>query len=120
MADPSGRPAPPESPTLRLLTEAEACFAALADSDVDQLNAFRTLIGASPDMGAPGDGEVVASLFMLLGRFMASGRVDRDALSVHLRAWRLLLSSDPDARAHERLMAGLRAVLRRYADAEAA
>ncbi|PZQ55699.1 MAG: hypothetical protein DI570_21690 [Phenylobacterium zucineum] len=109
------------STAMRVLVEAEAQFESLgAAFDGDRLISFRTLISGYPDMGAPGDGEVVASLFMLLGRFVAGGRVDREALSVHLRAWRLLLTTDLSEAAAAKVVAGLRAVLRRYADAEAA
>ncbi|MEW5686802.1 MAG: hypothetical protein AB1942_17935 [Pseudomonadota bacterium] len=106
---------------LRLITEAEAQLDALGKTfDADALLALRTLISSYPQMGSPGAGDVAASLFMLLGRFIASGCADREAVAVHLRAWRLLLTSEADAEAQARLMSGLRAILLLYADAQAA
>lgn len=113
--------ATPNAASLALLDRAEDLLAGLGERhDAPALTRLRTLISAYSDMGSPGAGEVAASLFMLLGRFLASGASDTEALWVHLRAWRLLLTTRPDEAARDQLMIGLRAILQLYADAAAA
>ncbi len=83
---------------LSYVEAAETAVAVLGPGfDLLGLNALRTVVSGYPDTGAPGAGEVVASLFMLLERLIADKRIDRDAIEIHLRAWRLLLSTEPDA-----------------------
>jgi hypothetical protein len=121
MADDAANLAGPNAAALGLLAQAEDLLVGMAAGyDAPALTRLRTLISSYSDMGAPGAGEVAASLFMLLGRFLASGSSDPEALWVHLRAWRLLLSSAPEDVARDQLMVGLRAILMLYADAAAA
>lgn len=121
MADDAEDPTTIDPEALRLLAAAEGQLDELGKTfDAHEITALRTLISSYPDMGAPGAGEVVASLFMLLGRFLASGCCDREAILVHLRAWRLMLAAHPEADDQARLMAGLKAIRDLYEDAEAA
>ena len=73
----------------------------------------RTAIG-------PGAGEVVASLFMLLEHLISDGRFDHDALMVHVRAWRLMLTTEPNAEAKAVMLAGLKAIRSLHTQARAA
>ena len=92
----------------------EAAEAALADLDTEfdgaGLKALRAVVAGYPDMGVVGAGEVAASLFMLIEHLIDEGRIDLDALAVHVKAWRLLLTSEPDAEARAALFAGLKAI----------
>lgn len=111
----------PAPERLNLLMEAEAALAGLGKTfDLQGLTALRTLVAGCPDLGEPGPGEVAASLFMLLDRLIAGGRFDREAVGVHLRAWRLSLVREPDAEGQAALLAGLKSIRDLYADAEAA
>lgn len=121
MADDADTPTEPAREALELVSEAEAQLDALRPGfDAPGLTALRTQISGYPDMGARGAGEVVASLFMLLGRFLAGGRCDNEAILVHLKAWRLFLAAPPSPDGEARLMEGLKAIRDLYADAEAA
>lgn len=100
---------------------AEAAFASLESGfDPVGLNALRTAVSRYPDTGKPGAGEVAASLFMLLERLISDKRMDREALGVHLRAWRLLLSTEPSAEAAQLLIQGLKAIRDHSTQAKAA
>lgn len=121
MADDAETLPNPEEPALGLLDAAEVQLSRLDKGfDPDGLTALRTLISTYPDMGAPGAGEVAASLFMLLGRFVAGRRCDGEAIRVHLQAWRLMLVSGPHPEGGEQLRAGLKAIRDLYEAAEAA
>lgn len=121
MADDADIPEQPAREALDLVSAAEAQLDALGPVfDAPGVTALRTLISGYPDMGSPGAGEVVASLFMLLGRFLAGGRCDNEAILVHLKAWRLLLAAPPSPEGEARLMAGLKAIRDLYEDAKAA
>jgi hypothetical protein len=63
---------------------------------------------------------VAASLFMLLDRLIDGGRCDREALAVHVRAWRLMATRETDDESRAALLAGLRRVRDLYAEARAA
>lgn len=112
---------PPADKSLRHLEAAEAAIAALDETfDGSDLKALRTIVAGYPDMGAEGAGEVVASLFMLLEHLIADSRFDRDALAVHVRAWRLMLTVPPDPQAKAALLSGLKGVRDLHARAKAA
>lgn len=106
------------------LTYVEAAEAALADFGADfdliGLSALRSVVSGYPDTGAKGAGEVAASLFMLLERLIADKRMDRQALDIHLAAWRLLLSTAPDDEATQVLIKGLNAIRSHSTQAKAA
>ena len=106
---------------LSYVEAAEAAFADLGpDFDPTVLDTLRTVVSGYPDTGSPGPGEVSASLFMLLERLIADRRVDRDALELHLRAWRPLLSTEPDPEAAQVLIQGLKAIRDHSTQAKAA
>ena len=110
---------PPVALTLAL--QAEAALATLGKTfDAEGLAQLRTLVAGAPDLGAEGAGEVAASLFMLLDRLIAGGRFDREALAVHIRAWRLAATTPMDAEQRSALVSGLRKIRDLYADAQAA
>lgn len=97
--------------SLKHLEAAEAALAEMDSAfDASGLKDLRGIVAGYPDMGAPGAGEVAASLFMLLEHLIADDRFDRDVLAVHVRAWRLMLTSQPDAEAKPILLAGLKAI----------
>lgn len=106
---------------LSFVNAAEAALADLGqDFDLSGLNALRTVVSGYPDTGAKGAGEVAASLFMLLERLIADQRMDRAALQIHLRAWRLMLTTEPDGEAAQVLIQGLNAVRSHSTQARAA
>ncbi|WP_397420654.1 hypothetical protein [Phenylobacterium sp.] len=96
---------------LSFVDAAETEFAVLSDRfDAAGLSALRAVVSGYPDTGAPGAGEVTASLFMLLERLISDVRMDHQAIAVHLRAWRLMLTTNPDAEATRLLINGLKAI----------
>ena len=112
---------PQTGKSLKHLEAAEEEVASLDRAfDGAGLKALRTIVAGYPDMGAPGAGEVVASLFMLLEHLIADGRFDRDALLVHVRAWRLMATTTPDAEATAVLLYGLKSIRTLHNQARAA
>ena len=104
-------------------TAGESDVLALAESLVssmgatysrDDMETLKSVAESYPDRGAAGAGQVVASLAGLLDVLMASQRVDKAALTVHVRAWRLLVSAQPDPQERDRLLDGLRLVREFY------
>lgn len=96
---------------LSFVDAADAALAGLGpDVDATGLLALRAVVAGYPDTGDKGAGEVVASLFMLLERLISDARMDREAVEIHLRAWRLLLTTEPDQEAATVLIQGLKAV----------
>lgn len=96
---------------LSFVDAAEAEFAAMGDGfNAAGLIALRAVVSGYPDTGTLGAGEVTASLFMLLEGLIADARMDRQAVAVHLRAWRMMLTSNPDAEATRVLIHGLKAI----------
>lgn len=119
--DPAAIMDPVSDTSHKHLEAAEAAVAALETTfDGSDLKALRTIVAGYPDMGSDGAGQVVASLFMLLEHLIAGGRIDRDALIVHVRAWRLMASVQPDPQAKSALLAGLKAVRDLHTQSKAA
>ena len=106
------------------LSHVDAAQAALEQlgsaSDAAGLAALRAVVAGYPDTGSSGAGDVVSSLFMLLEHLIADGRMDREAVQVHVSAWRLMLISEPDPEATEVLLMGLKAIRARGVHAKAA
>lgn len=101
--------------SLAHLEAAEAAFATLDRIfDASGLKDLRGIVAGYPDMGADGAGQVAASLFMLLEHLIADGRFDREALAVHIRAWRLMLTAPPEGDARTVMLAGLKAIRELY------
>ena len=96
---------------LSYVDAAEAALLDLGpDFDAAGLKALRAVVAGYPDTGDQGAGEVAASLFMLLERLIADARMDHEAVAIHLRAWRLLTTTEPDQEAATVLIQGLKAV----------
>lgn len=119
-------PPPPKPPHRRagdaaVLALAEGLLSAMgktaSPSDLDTL---RGVAESYPDDGRDGAGDVVASLIGLLDDLTASGQFDRQALAVHVRAWRFMVSRKPDQKERAALMAGLLSVRELYAVSKAA
>jgi hypothetical protein len=71
-------------------------------------------IGAGEVCGVPAVDVALTSFCDLLDHLRTLGRVDREAVGVHVRAWRLLMSSEfPEAGARQ-VIDGLLKVSRRY------
>jgi hypothetical protein len=106
---------------LKRVEDAEQAAAALGKAfDAAGLEGLLQVVASHPDMGAPGAGEVIASLFMLVEAMLSARCCDRQAIAVHLRAWRLMLTAAPDAEAKAALLKGLKAVRDLYATSKAA
>jgi len=84
--------------------------------DRDGLETLRGVVDSYPDVGRDGAGEVVASLIGLLNDLMAREQLDKEALQVHVRAWRFMVSRKPDQKERAQLLAGLRSVRELYDD----
>jgi hypothetical protein len=116
-----GTPPSEAAGDLQVLTLAEALIGAMGDNfDAPALDALRTV--AEGYSGAPGSGAgaVTASLSDLLSALLKAGRGDREALAVHVRAWRLMLTHAPDLDGEAALLAGLAAVRGLYETPKAA
>jgi hypothetical protein len=94
-----------------VLALAEGLLASLpktfARSDLEVL---KQVAESYPDVGRDGAGEVVASLCGLIADFLASQTCDREAIAVHVRAWRFMVSRKPDQAERLRILSGLRDV----------
>lgn len=100
----------------QVLALAEAQIEALDDDfDTAALMALRTVVHGYPDVCGDHAGEVVDSLSRLLDNLIAAGRSDRLALTVHVRAWRLMVNDEPDALSRATMVEGLHAVRDLYA-----
>ena len=84
------------------------------------LYTLRDVVETYPDDGRDGAGEVVTSLIGLIDDLLAAGRCDREALAVHVRAWRFMVSRKPYAKERAEVMRGLEAVRELYARPRAA
>ena len=121
MADDARTPKANRADDVQVLALAEAQLAALGtDFDQPALQDLRSVADSYPDDGHDGAGEVAASLCRLLDNLIAAGRLDREALRVHVRAWRFMVTAKPDAAARAAVLEGLSAVADLYADAKAA
>lgn len=115
------RPPTAQERALRLLSDAEAQLAGLGDDVAGGLSILRAMIGPYVEMGGMGQtGRIVASLYTVVGDLLKSQRYDREAVEVHLQAWRLVLTNDLDEDTTQTLFAGLKSVRDFYADQKAA
>lgn len=116
----------PKKPSRRaadasVLALAEGLLAAMGKTaSPSDLKTLRDVADTYPDDGRDGAGEVVASLLGLLDDLLASGQFDRQALAVHIRAWRFMVSRKPDKKERAKVMTGLQAVRDLYAPSKAA
>lgn len=105
----------------QVLNLAEALIGAMGEGfDPDGLDALRTVADGFPSEPGSSAGAVAASLSDLIAALLASGRMDREALAVHVRAWRLMLTDAPDADGEAALLQGLAAVRGLYVTPKAA
>jgi hypothetical protein len=86
----------------------------------DDIEILKTVAESYPDIGQDGAGEVVSSLNGLLADFLADQTYDREAIAVHVRAWRFMVSRKPDKKERVRILSGLADVRTLYAEAKAA
>jgi len=116
----------PKKPSRRagdaaVLALSEGLLAAMGkDASPSDLKMLRDVVETYPDDGRDGAGEVVASLIGLLDDLLASKQSDREALAVHIRAWRFMVSRKPDKKERAKVMLGLKSVRDLYAGSEAA
>lgn len=103
-----------------LLELAETGFEALGDGfdDVGMERLYAVAVrgvGGGRVCAVPGVDVALTSLCDLLDHLRTRRRYDREAIGVHVRAWRLLMSADLPAAGQEAVLEGLRQVSRRYA-----
>ena len=104
-----------------VLALAEGLLTSLGETfDRANLEVLLTIAEGCPDAGRDGTGDVAANLAGLLGDFLASGAYDRDAIAVHVRAWRFMVSRRPDKKARLTIMSGLQDVRDHYGERTAA
>lgn len=72
-------------------------------------------IGGGAVCGAPAVDNALTSFCDLLDHLRTQHRYDREAIAVHVRAWRLLMVANLPATAAETVLDGLRKVSARYA-----
>lgn len=98
-----------------VLALAESLFTSLGKSfRLSDIEVLQTVVESYPDEGRDGAGEVVTSLNGLLNDFVAGDLYDREAVAVHMRAWRFMVSRKPDKAERTRILAGLREVRHLY------
>lgn len=106
----------PRSGDAEVLALAEGLLHALGKTfDRDGLETLKGVVDSYPDVGRDGAGEVVASLIGLLDDMLASEQQDKEALAVHVRAWRFMVSRKSDQRERANILGGLAAVRELYA-----
>jgi hypothetical protein len=99
-----------------VLALAESLFSALGKTfDRGDLEILKTVVESYPDVGRDGAGDVTASLNGLIDDFIATRAYDKQAIAVHVRAWRFMVSRRPDKVERARVLSGLRAVREHYA-----
>lgn len=104
-----------------VLALSEGLLAGLGQTaSAGDLKMLRDVVETYPDDGRDGAGEVVASLLGLLDDLLTTGQSDREALAVHVRAWRFMVSRKPDKKERAQVMVGLQSVRELYARSEAA
>ena len=111
----------PHDGDAEVLALAEGLVAALGETfDRDGLETLRGVVDSYPTLGQDGAGQVVASLIGLLDDLTAGGQQDREALKVHVRAWRFMVAGKSDPAERARIIEGLGAVRALYAANKAA
>lgn len=102
-----------------LLRDAEACLADLKDRDRVGLARLYNIavrgIGTGAVSGVPHVDTALGSLCELVDRLLQGERFDRDALAVHVRAWRLLMDPGLPQAGADPVLQGLNKVTDHYA-----
>lgn len=103
-----------------VLALAEGLILALPRTfDRSGLQTLQGVAASYPDVGRDGAGEVVASLIGLIDDLLARELADREALAVHVRAWRYMVSRKPDKAEKSKICEGLRKVRELYDGSQA-
>lgn len=98
-----------------VLALAEGLVMAMARTfDRSDLQTLQDVAASYPDVGRDGAGEVVSSLIGLIDDLLSRELLDREALAVHVRAWRYMVSRKPDAKEKAQIREGLRKVRELY------
>ena len=98
-----------------VLALAEGLVLAMARTfDRSDLQTLQGVAASYPDVGRDGAGEGVASLIGLIDDLLAREVLDREALTVHVRAWRYMVSRKPDKKEKAQIREGLRKVRELY------
>jgi hypothetical protein len=82
--------------------------------DRGDVEVLKQVAESYPDVGRDGAGEVTASLCALLQDFLDAEVYDREAIAVHVRAWRFMVSRKPDKAERARILRGLHEVRELY------
>lgn len=102
---------------LATLERAEAAWTAAPDKE--SLTALYDIavraIGGGEVAGTRGVDATLKSLSDLIDAFRTHGRFDRAAVEVHLRTWRLLMTTTPGELALSTIQAGLEAITAKFA-----
>jgi hypothetical protein len=103
-----------------LLELTEVAYGALSDNfddvGLERLYAVAVRgVGGGRVCGVPGVDVALTSLCDLLDYLRTQKRYDREAIGVHIRAWRLLMTLDLPAEGQDAILDGLKQVSRRYA-----
>jgi hypothetical protein len=104
-----------------VLALAEGLLASLGKTfERGDIEVLKTVAESYPDIGRDGAGDVVASLNGLLADFLAAEVYAREAVAVHVRAWRFMVSRKPDKAERLKIMSGLQDVRDHYSEVRAA
>ena len=99
-----------------LLDQAEAAYEAGGGAVLTELYAIAVRgIGAGDVCGAPDVDGALSSLCDLIDHLQTAGTVDREALGVHVRSWRLLMDPQLPKPGATAILDGLRKVSARFA-----
>ena len=103
-----------------LLEMCEAAFASLGDAyddqGLEQLYAMAVRgIGGGAVCGVPDVDPALTSFCDLLDQLRTAKRFDREAIGVHVRSWRLLMTMDLPEAGRKQVLDGLLKVSRHYA-----
>ena len=100
-----------------VLALAEGLVAALGKTfNRSDLETLQGVVESYPDVGRDGSADVVKSFLGLLEDLLAAEQLDKEALAVHVRAWRFMVSRKPDQKERAQLLEGLRRVRNLYDD----
>jgi hypothetical protein len=101
---------------MALLDDAEAVFEAGREDALAELYAIAVRgIGAGTVCGAPDVDGALTSLCDLVDHLQQSGRMEREALGVHLRSWRMLMDPALPRPGATAILDGLKKVSARFA-----
>jgi len=107
----------PRAGDAEVLALAEGLVMALGKTfNRSDLETLRGVVDSYPDLGRDGAGKVVESFIGLLNDLLDAEQLDKEALGVHVRAWRFMVSRKPDQKERAQILEGLRRVRNLYDD----